>query len=150
MNSKDLRDLIEEVLSNGYLMSLATLDKSGVWVSDVIYIYDENFNIYWMSDPEVRHSKALLENNKVAGTITVSGPGENNLGIQFDGEAEKVDGARFDLAKKHYLKRKKLPPKEQDDVLQGDSWYVLKPKTIELINEKLFGFEKKKLELVDG
>ena len=150
MNNKNLRDLIEEVLSEGYLISLATLDKSGVWVSDVIYIYDENFNIYWISDPEVRHSKALLENNKVAGTITVSRPGENNLGIQFDGEAEKVDGARFDLAKKHYLKRKKLPPKEQDDVLQGDSWYVLKPKTIELINEKLFGFEKKKLELVDG
>lgn len=39
------RDLIKEVLEKGYLMSLATEDDGGVWVSDVIYIYDEKFNI---------------------------------------------------------------------------------------------------------
>ena len=51
------------------------------------------------------------------------------------------------MAKKHYSKRLKPEPDKNEDVLQGDSWYVLKPKTIELIHEKLFGFEKQKLEL---
>ena len=147
MNDKELRPLILNVLTKGYLMSLATLDNGGIWVSDLIYIYDDDLNIYWMSDPEARHSKALIKNSKVAGTITVSGQGENNLGIQFEGIAEKIDGTRFDLAKKHFAKRKKLVPKKEDDILQGDSWYILKPKKIELINEKLFGFEKKKLKL---
>jgi uncharacterized protein YhbP (UPF0306 family) len=145
----NIQDLIEEVLGKGYLMSLAIQDDGGVWVADVIYIYDDAMNIYWMSDPDVRHSQAILKNNKVAGTITVSGPGENSLGIQFDGVAGKIEGPRYDLAKKHYSKRQKPEPKETDDVLQGDSWYVLKPKKIELIYEKLFGFEKQKLELLD-
>ncbi|MEK7503194.1 MAG: pyridoxamine 5'-phosphate oxidase family protein [Patescibacteria group bacterium] len=143
----NIKQLIKEVMDKGYLMSLATIDSSGVWVCDVIYIHDENLNIYWKSDPNVRHSKAIIVNNQVAGTITTSGPGENNLGIQFDGVAEKIEGSRHDLAIKHYAKRKKSAPKENDDVLQGDSWYILKPKKIELINEKLYKFDKKKIEL---
>lgn len=143
----DIKQLIKEVLDKGYLMSLATTDDGGVWVADVIYIHDDNPNIYWMSDSDVRHSQAIIANNRIAGTITVSGAGESNLGIQFEGIAEKIEGERHDLALKHYAKRKKLAPKETDDVLQGDSWYMLKPKRIELINEKLYGFDKKKLEL---
>ena len=85
---KDIKELIKEVLDNGYLMNLGTLDSRGVWVCDVIYIYDKDLNIYWMSDPEARHSKALIK-NKVAGTITVSWQGENNLGIQFERIANK-------------------------------------------------------------
>jgi len=144
---EDTKQLIKEVLDKGYLMSLATLDDNGVWVSDVIYIYDDDLNIYWMSDPQVRHSQAILKNNKVAGTITSSSQGESEMGIQFSGIAKKIDGPRYDLAKKHYAKRLKPEPQESADVLQGDSWYILRPKKIELINKKLFGFNKKKLEL---
>ena len=144
---ENIKDLIKEVLEKGYLMSLATLDDGGVWVSDVIYIFDEYLNIYWMSDPDVRHSKALLKSPKIAGAITSNEPKEDNLGIQFEGIAQKIEGARYDLAKKHYAKRKKPQPKESDDILQGDYWYMLKPKKIELIHERLFGFNKQKLEL---
>ena len=143
---ENLRKLILEVLEEGYFMSLATFDKNGVWVSDVIYIHD-GLDIFWMSDPNTRHSKAILTNPQVAGTITISGQGEDNLGIQFSGLAEKIDGPRFDLALKHFSKRKKIKPKETDDVLQEDSWYLLKLKRIELIHEKLFGFEKQKIDL---
>lgn len=143
----DVRQLIQEVLAKGYLMSLATADDGGIWVSDVIYISDDAFNIYWMSDPRTRHSLAILKNNNVAGTITASSVGEDNLGIQFAGVASKIEGPRYDLAKKHYAKRLKKEPKETDDVLQGDSWYILRPKKIELIYEKLFGFEKQMLEI---
>ncbi|MBX4211245.1 MAG: pyridoxamine 5'-phosphate oxidase family protein [Candidatus Yanofskybacteria bacterium] len=143
----DIKELIHEVLGKGYLMSLATVDDGGVWVADVIFVYDDELNIYWMSDPDVRHSHAILKNSHIAGTITVSGPGEDNVGIQFEGVAQKIDGSRFDLAKKHFVKRGKPEPQEQDDILQGDSWYVVKPNKIELIYEKLFGFEKQSLTL---
>lgn len=144
---EDIKKLVKEILEKGYLMSLATVDNGGVWVADVIFVFDSDLNIYWMSSPHVRHSKALLQNNKVAGTITVTSPKEDNLGIQFEGTAEKIEGHRHDLAKKHYAKRKKPEPQETDDVLEGDSWYVLKPKKIELIHEELFGFNKQTLEL---
>ena len=129
-------------------MSLATLDNGGLWVADVIYIYDEDLNIYWMSDPEVRHSKAVAENGQVAGTITISNNGkEPNLGIQFSGKAEKIDGNRHDLAIKHLVKRGRPEPEENEDVLQGDSWYLLRPIKIDLIDEKNYGYDKKSLDL---
>ena len=141
----DVKDLIKKVLKKGYLISLATTDDGGPWVSDLIYIYDDNLNIYWMSDPDVRHSKAILNNSEVAGSITANHFGEDNLGVQIEGIAEKIEGQRYDLAKKHFLKRNRPIPKENEDVLQGNSWYVLKPTKIELIDEKLFGFDKKVL-----
>ncbi len=134
--------LIKEVLEKSYLMSLGIVDDGGVWVSDVIYVFDDNLNLYWMSDPGVRHSQAILKNPNVSGTITTSGPKEQNMGIQFNGVGQKIEGPRFDLAKLHYAKRGKLEPKEDDDVLLGDSWYMIKPKFIQLTNEKLFGFDK--------
>ena len=148
--SPSIKQLIQEVLEKGYLMNLATVDDGGVWVADVIYIFDENLNIHWMSDPDARHSQAVLNNNKTAGTITVSAQGEDNLGIQFEGIAEKIEGTRYDLAVKHFAKRKKPQPAETEDILQGDSWYMLKPKRIELICERLFGFEKQKLSRHSG
>ena len=107
---QDIKDLIKEVLEKGYLMSLATVDDGGVWVSDLLYVYDKDLHIYWMSHPDTRHSNAVLKNPKVAGTITANNPKEDNLGIQFDGIAEKIDGSRYDLAVQHYEKRKKPKP----------------------------------------
>ena len=144
----DVKARVIEILDKTHLMSLATIDDGGVWVSDVIFIYDDNLNIYWMSYPDVRHSQAILKNSRVAGTITNTTKfGEKNLGIQFSGIAEKIDGQRYDLAVKHLTKRNNPRPEENDDVLQGDSWYVLTPTKIELIDEENFGFEKKSLEL---
>lgn len=131
----------------GYLMSLATMDEGGIWATDVIYVYDDGLNMYWISNPNVRHSKAIEQNNKVAGTITVSSQGEDNLGIQFEGVVEKLEGDRYDLAVQHYLKRKKPAPTKDEDVLEGDAWYILKPKKIELICERLYGFDKQRLDL---
>lgn len=143
----DIQNLIQEVLEKGYLMSLATVDEGGVWVADVIYIHDGDCAIYWMSKPDARHSQAILKNPKIAGTVTVSNKGEDNLGIQFAGNAEAIDGARHDLAQKHFLKRNKPAPAKDEDVLDGDSWYVLRPSKIELIYEKYFGFDKQTLRL---
>ena len=147
MENKDIKILIQEVLEKGYLMSLGIVDEDGVWVADVYCVHDDDLNIYWMSDPDTRHSQAILKNNKVAGTITVSNKGEDNLGIQFEGVAQKIEGVRWDLAKKHFTKRNKPEPQESDDVLDGDSWYVLQPTKIDLICERYFGFDKQIFEL---
>ena len=48
MSKEETKELILEVLEKGYLMSLGTQDGGGVWVADVIYVYDEEMNIYGM------------------------------------------------------------------------------------------------------
>ena len=145
MNQTNQR--IREIFEQGYLMTLATGDEGSVWANEVIYVFDDALNVYWISDPNVRHSQSILRHPQVAGVITVSRPGEDNFGIQFSGTAEKIEGPRFDLAVKHYLKRKKSAPREDQDILEGDSWYRLRPTFIELIDEKHHGFEKQKIML---
>lgn len=146
-STADTRVLIHNVLQKASIMSLATVDDGGVWVADVIYVHDNDFTLYWMSDPNVRHSRAIDKNPEVAVTITLEGDGKNNLGLQIAGRAEKIEGHRYDLAVKHCRKRQKPEPKESEDVLRGDSWYQLKPQIIELIHEKFYGEEKQQLRL---
>ena len=88
---EEIKKLVEEILSKGYVMSLATLDDGGIWVSDVVYVFDRNFNIYWISQVSTRHSKAIEENSKIAATITTSVHGGKNEGLQIEGKAEKVE-----------------------------------------------------------
>lgn len=129
-------------------MSLATHDDGGIWVADLIYIFDDELNLYWMSAPSVRHSQALMKNPHVAGSITISTKSkEPNLGIQFSGLTRKIDGPRHDLARMHYAKRGRGEPGEEEDVLGGNSWYMLTPGLIELIDEEHLGYEKKALKL---
>ena len=129
-------------------MSLGTLDGGGVWVSDVIYIHDDAFNLYWLSDSETRHSRAIQGNAKIAATITVSNnPGEENVGLQIEGIAERLEGNNLALATQHRLKRKKNPSTRDGEVEEGESWYRLRPTKIEIIYEPLFGFDKKALQL---
>ena len=144
----NVRPQVLEVLRNSHLMSLATWDESGLWVADLIFVYDDNLNLYWMSDPDCRHSKAILKHPAVAGSITVStAKKEPNFGIQFEGHAKKIPGARYDLAVKHFAKRGHPAPLETDDVLQGDSWYQLTPTKIRLIDEEHFGFHAQDVSL---
>ena len=143
-----VKQLIKEVLEKGRLMSLGFADGGGSWVADVLYVYDDDFNLYWISHPNTRHSKAVLTHPRMAGTITVdSGAGADNIGLQFSGEAKRLVGLRYDLGVKHFAKRGKPAPKVDFNFLEGRSWYVLKPSLIELIHEKHFGFHKQKIEL---
>lgn len=146
---EDIKKLIQEVLEKGYLLSLATQDEGGLWVADVIYVHDENLNIYWLSQTQTRHSQAILTNNMVAGTVTVSNnQGEQNLGIQFEGVAEKIEGDVLEIAKKHRAKRDKPEPQTEGEILdQGESWYKITPTKIELIYEPFFGYQKRVLDL---
>lgn len=140
---------ILEVLQQTHLMSLATVNEIGPWVSDVVFIYDDDLNIYWMSDPETRHSKSILTNNKVAATITFSTKSKiPNLGIQLEGTAEKLDGTQYDLLVKHLAKRSYPKPdiSEAEKILDGDCWYKLTPSKIGLIDEENFGYNRQDIE----
>ncbi|MES3004483.1 MAG: pyridoxamine 5'-phosphate oxidase family protein [Patescibacteria group bacterium] len=148
MDKLEIKKLAQQIAQEGYLMSLGTLDDGGVWVADVIYIADENFNLYWMSLPSVRHSKAIEVNNKVACTVTVSWEINKERALQIEGVAEKVEGPIFELEKKIELKKGKEMPKVAGEVLgKGHSWYVIRPSKVELIHSELFGYKKQIVDL---
>ncbi len=143
----NLKERVLEVLQKGHLMSLGTMDAEGVWVADILYIFDDNFNVYWMSSPNTRHSKAVELNTKAAGTITLSNKSkENNFGIQFEGHAEKIEDLDLNIAKQHAIKRGNPVPETSKDILRpGASWYKLTLKKLYLIDEKNFGFKRQEV-----
>jgi uncharacterized protein YhbP (UPF0306 family) len=141
-----LKQLTAEIYAQGYVMSLGIMDPEGVWVADVTYTYDDDFNIYWMSLPKQRHSRAIgLTSAQVAGTITVSNHGDPNSGVQLSGQAEQVDDIPEESLRRYFVKRNKPMP-QPGETFGGESrWYKFTPDRIELIHEKEFGYNRQKV-----
>ncbi len=142
----DVKALIKEVLEKGYLMSLATVDEAGPWVSELVYVHDDALNVYWLSVPETRHSQAILKDPRVAATIGLCHGRDlgEKVGLQIQGVAEKIEGDLLAMAKLDAAKRGKPEPTREGEIFQrGQSWYRLRPTKIDLIHQPLFGYEKK-------
>ena len=148
MDNKELRTLAIKVLEDSYVMSLGTIDEDGVWVSDVVYIHDENFNLYWISKLKTRHSQAIEKNKKVACTITASWKKNQERALQIEGTAIKGDKIPLEFEQRLEAKQDSEIPKTLGEILKdGNVWYVLKPTKVELIHSKPFGYEKKYIDL---
>lgn len=63
MDNEGLKKLARGVLADAYVMSLGTADEGGAWVADLIYVADEDFNLYWISFPQ--RAGEILENGHV-------------------------------------------------------------------------------------
>ena len=140
----DLKTLTKQTLEHGYLMSLATTDDDGVWVADVIYVYDDDLNLYWMSKTTRRHSQAIEQNSQVAATITVtSGPQEMDEGLQISGHAQQMTEPPSSLLKSWMTKKRKQDQYDAAQiVLDEHVWYQLVPDRIELIHQEHFDYDR--------
>lgn len=146
--SFDLKSLAIEILNSCYLMSLGTVDDAGPWVSDIVFVHDDELNIYWLSKPDARHSAAVRWNRQAAASITKSNnQGEDNVGLQIAGVVTEIEGNVLEMAQLHLKKRKKVDSNPAEILNKGQKWYKLTPSLIEVIYEPLWGFEKRKLNL---
>jgi uncharacterized protein YhbP (UPF0306 family) len=145
----DLPNLVRSILDKGYVMSLGTVDESGPWVTDLIFVHDNAFILYWISDVSVRHSLAIKKNPSVAVAVSLTNLSiSEEVGVQIMGRAEKLTGDFLEIAVKHRIKRGMIPPKKEGDILgSGESWYALYPSKIDIIHTPLFGTSKKELIL---
>ncbi len=148
----DLRHLVEEVLGECRDMILATTDSNRPWAAELVFGHDANFNLYWLSDVSARHSRELEKNPNVAAVITVQPVGEiKDRGLQIEGIARKLEEEKIVGAAREYFAKRGTPkmPKTLEEVnklTEGRSWYVLKPTKIYILDEKLFGYERKEYQ----
>lgn len=144
-----IQKLAQDILDKGYFLSLATLDDGGLWVSDVFYVADDDWNIYWLSARDTRHSKAIEQNPEVAGAITITTtPQEPSEALQIAGRVEVVAKEMNEFVEKLFLeKRGKEKKTEAERYKGGQSWYKLTPTKIRLAHQETFGLEKQDVEL---
>ncbi|HEX7456660.1 MAG TPA: pyridoxamine 5'-phosphate oxidase family protein [Candidatus Nanoarchaeia archaeon] len=105
--SKDeFKKRILDYLSQNKRMSLATSRENRPWASTVMYAYDDDFNIYFLSDENTRKVQNLQSNPKIAATINeITGGIGKVKGIQLEGECKMV--SRLEAAKVYSLFLKK-------------------------------------------
>lgn len=67
-------------------MQLATTAGDQPWICTVYYVFDDDFNLYWLSYPSRRHSREVAGGSKIAVAIAVK-LDQPVIGVQAEGEA---------------------------------------------------------------
>ncbi|MDE1850821.1 MAG: pyridoxamine 5'-phosphate oxidase family protein [Candidatus Micrarchaeota archaeon] len=155
--SKDeMKEIVRSILGKGYLMSLATSDGDGPWISEIVYVSDSDLNIYWISNTESRHSKALLGNPMVAGAITISDrPQQPTEAVQISGIAQMIEGEFPELARMRTEKMKFDSPIDENQLLAYNDkryggkhcWFKMTPIKMDILYKQRFGDDKAILEI---
>lgn len=66
MQSTADQELVREVLTGNRYLTLATADGEEPWVAPIEYLHDEQFNFYFFSTDDSRHSRHIEQNPTVA------------------------------------------------------------------------------------
>lgn len=88
----DIEKIIRDYLPEVVHMSLATSADNKPWICEVHYAYDNELNLYFVSEQSTRHSQEIEKNPSVAGNIVKQfANGEKVRGVYFEGVAEKLE-----------------------------------------------------------
>jgi hypothetical protein len=86
----NIRETVLKYLKEHYTMTIATAKGETPWAASVFYAND-GFTLYFLSDPDSRHSKDIAENPLVAVTVNEDYHDWRKIkGIQMEGKAELV------------------------------------------------------------
>ena len=123
-------------------MQVATAHDNQPWACTVYFAYDSDWNLYWISTPDRRHSKEIISNDKVAGTIVLSHtPGDKVRGLQFQGIAEEITNPA-DIRKLYPYYGKRFDyMKALEEIISGKNphrLYRIKPTQFVLFDEVNF------------
>ncbi len=94
MTENDKKEILE-YLGNYKLVSVGTYNDLP-WAANVFYLFDEKFNLYFVSNPKTKHCMNIDKNPNVSVTITDSmqDPNGKKKGFQGRGVANKVSSVK--------------------------------------------------------
>jgi uncharacterized protein YhbP (UPF0306 family) len=138
-SSERLERLARRLMNASPLCSLATVSPgSRAHINHMYFGWNRGFDVFWISDPDSRHSRNLAANPSAAITIYDSRQtlGRPDRGIQLFGSAGIVIGAAADEGERVYSAR--FPSYE---LPESDSYpfYRFRPRTIKLFYEGVLG-----------
>ncbi len=94
MVEKDKNEILN-FLAKYKLVSVGTYNKLP-WAANVYYLFDDEFNLYFVSNPKTKHCLNIDKNPKVSVTIADSrqNPNGKKIGFQGRGIATKVNSVK--------------------------------------------------------
>ncbi len=147
MKNKDFdwKKYLLKCLESTNYCSIATVDKNGVWSNPVYFAWDKTFNLYFISQPHVRHMQNIKKDSHVAVSIYATNQkGDYVKGIQLEGKARIIenDGKQdefFYAYKVYYTRTGEY--KENEAIVMNNEWMFVKvtPDKIYYFNNEIFG-----------
>lgn len=122
----------KKIIAENIHMTLATASKSGEpWVSPVFFSFDHDYNLYWMSYINARHSKLLDDNPRAAIVIFNSkAPEGEGDAVYIEANVKKLEGVSEveDAIKIHNARatKEKFRVKDLNEVTGKGVWRVYK------------------------
>jgi len=154
-SKEEIRKLILDYLSKNKRMSLATSKDDVPWAATVMYAYDNDLNIYFLSKTETRKVQNILANSKVAATINeITGGIGKVKGVQLEGECQIVSKLEAVVVYVLFLKRffwlKDHIPSvgEMFSKLIQDRLFKITPERIYYLDDELFGLQGREMLVV--
>lgn len=135
-------------LAKHMLMAVATQGEHP-WVASVYYSFDQDLNLYFLSDPTTLHCKQIAKNPRVSVAIADShqSPAMLKIGLQLWGEAQQISDSRkvshaLNLWKTTLkVKNKELTYANMVKKVVTGRMYQITPKLIKLFDQKQFKVE---------
>jgi uncharacterized protein YhbP (UPF0306 family) len=121
------------------LCSLATVTPGGrAHINHMYFGWGAQFEVFWISDPDARHSRNLLATPAAAVTIYDSHQtwGRPDRGIQLFGTAGAVTGRAAAAAERAYSRRFPSYDPSSDD---SYPYYRFRPRSVKLFHERVLG-----------
>jgi len=122
----------EEISKEIRYLVIATSSKDGKpWISPVFYAFDDDYNLYWVSSKNSRHSELIRENPKVAVVIfnSTKGEGKGDAVYIEANVQELTDEKEIEEAMKFYDSRASKPElrvKDPQNVVGEKEWRLYK------------------------
>ncbi|NCN44997.1 MAG: hypothetical protein COU63_00255 [Candidatus Pacebacteria bacterium CG10_big_fil_rev_8_21_14_0_10_36_11] len=145
MSDKKAFDLARKYITERVQMVIATQGEHP-WIATVYYSFDDDLNLYFLSNPETIHCKHITANPQVAVAIADSpqNPASKKMGIQIFGLAEQITSKNKIV---HALKlwRNTLNVKSDAYTYEGmmkklikGRMYKITPKKMKFFNEEVW------------
>lgn len=143
----DMRPMLRDFLAGQSTLALATagLTDGRPQVAPLFFASDDAFNLYWISDPESRHSANIVDWNDVAAAIFVHTWEWTGIkGVQIEGDAMPVtDDDERQRALNAYRAKFPFVSDKFADLIADSVIYVLRPRWVRwLDNARRFGYQQ--------
>ncbi|MQL49340.1 hypothetical protein BB987_04535 [Photorhabdus temperata] len=107
MNTTENFQIIRQYFARQHVFTLCTTAENDIWCASCFYVFDaDKIALWFMTEPHTRHGEMMQINSQVAGTV--AGQIRNIAqikGIQFRGEAIRLEGEEDKVARARYCRR---------------------------------------------
>lgn len=141
---------LKECLESTKYCCIATIDPKGVWANPVYFAYDENFNLYFISQMKSRHMQNLKKDSRISVSIYKTEQKGDVVGTYIEGKAKIILDDKEEIQKAfdvYYGRAGKGP--DVQGYIDNPTWIYVKivPEIIYYLDTKILGEDRQEVPL---